>query len=338
MIKSVLHIILLFTVFSFKAQENLVPNGSFEEYNWCPYQDQVNGVDAFYINACKYWTMPTSGTSDYFNSCSIQTDPSFGNYLFSVPENYIGHQYARTGDAYAGLVFAQSSEGGNQENSEYIQVKLKTQLEAGKFYRLQFYVNNSCLCIASQPTCPNSIGALFTSNELNINNYAIIPQTPQFQSDLNLFFCDTAFWYELNHIFQATGNENYMIIGVFTPMPITKVFDYDWNLLDLADRYYFIDDVSLTEIDYMSMIDGKIPNIFTPNGDGINDYFIFDNSLVYAKSLTILNRWGNIVFQSDSIFLWDGLQNGKECADGVYYYIIEVGNDFKVNGFLTLMR
>src|SRR5690606_27870833 len=110
------------------------------------------------------------------------------------------------------------------------------------FYHLQFYVNNSYLTNSLQPVCANSIGALFTSNELlNINNYDIIPMTPQFQSNLNLFFCDTSKWYELNHIFQAMGNENYLTIGVFTPMPITQVFDYEGNLLPNADRYYYID-------------------------------------------------------------------------------------------------
>jgi gliding motility-associated-like protein len=315
-----------------------VPNGSFEEYNWCPYQDQVNNIDAFYITACKHWTMPTLGSSDYFNACSTDYDSFLNTYLFSVPENYIGHQYARTGDGYAGLIFVQD-EIDSQENSEYIQVKIKSQLEAGKFYHLQFYVNCSELVIgATEPICPNSIGTLLTPNQLNISNYDIIPLTPQFQSDLNVFFCDTAEWFELNYTFQAVGNENYLTIGVFTPLPIIQVTDYDGNSLLGATVYYYIDDVSLIEVDYMSMIDGKIPNVFTPNGDGINDYFTFDNSLVQAKRLTILNRWGNIIFQSDSSLLWDGTSNGKECTDGLYYYIIEVGNTFKVNGFLTLMR
>jgi gliding motility-associated-like protein len=332
-IKSVFDIIfLLCIVFPAKTQENLVPNGSFEEYNWCP--DYTNG---YYITACKYWNMPTLGSSDYFNSCSTDTGsntfPQFG-----VPQNYIGHQDARTGNGYAGLVFVQD-EIGSQTNSEYIQVKLEKQLEAGKFYHLQFYINCSQLVIGgTQPVCPNSIGTLLTPSELNINNYDIIPMTPQFQSDLNVFFCDTAKWFELNHTFQAVGNENYLTIGVFTPLPIIQVTDYTGNILSGASVYYYIDDVLLTEIDYISLIEGKIPNVFTPNGDGINDYFIFDNSLVQAKNLTILNRWGKIVFQSDNSFVWNGTYNELECTNGVYYYIIETENDIKLNGFLTLMR
>lgn len=337
MIKSVLNIVfLLLIVFSSKTQENLVPNGSFEEYNWCPYQDQLNGVDGFHIGACKYWNMPTLGTSDYFNSCSVQTDLSFGNYLFSVPENYIGYQYARTGNAYAGFVFGQSEED-SPTYSEYIQIKLKSQLEVGQFYHLRFYVNSSNL-VNGQSICSNSIGALFTTNELNLNNDEIIPLEPQFQSDLTVFFCDTTKWFELNHTFQAMGNENYLTIGVFTSMPITQMIDYDGNLLSGVSVYYYIDDVSLVKIDYMSLIEGKIPNVFTPNEDGINDYFMFDNALVQAKNLTILNRWGTIVYESTIDFMWDGTHNGGKCPEGVYYYIIEGGDNFKVNGFLTLVR
>lgn len=309
-----------------------MPNGSFEEYNWCP--DYANG---YYITACKYWNMPTLGSSDYFNSCSTDTGsntfPQFG-----VPQNYAGHQYARTGNGYAGLVFGQSEEN-TPTNAEYIQVKLNKQLEAGKYYHLQFFINNSYLTHNLQPMCYNSIGALFTQNELNISNYDIIPMTPQFQSDLNVFFCDTTKWFELNHTFQATGGENYLTIGVFTPIPVIQITDYNGNALtDEVTSYYYIDDVSLTEIDYMFLIKGKIPNVFTPNGDGINDYFMFDNSLVQAKNLTILNRWGTIVYQSNSNFMWDGTYSGNECTNGVYYYIVEVENDIKLNGFLTLMR
>jgi OOP family OmpA-OmpF porin len=274
-IKPVLTIFILF-LFSFKseAQENLVPNGSFMEYNWCP--DYDNG---FYITACKNWTMPTNGSSDYFNACSQEYDSFLNTYLFSVPENYIGYQNARTADGYAGFGFVQDAID-SQENSEYIQVKLKSQLDAGKFYHLQLYVNCSQLVIGNtQPICPNSIGALLTTHELIISNYDIIPIEPQFQSDLNVSFCDTSLWFELNYTFQAIGIENYLTIGVFTPLPIIQVTDYSGNLISGASVYYFIDDVSITEVDYLSIIKGKIPNVFTPNNDGVNDIVLRFNSL-----------------------------------------------------------
>lgn len=328
MVKPVLYIILCFYIVPhLSAQENLVPNGSFEEYNWCP-----NSVDGYYIIACEYWTMPSLGTSDYFNSCSTETDGTNPYHLFSVPQNYIGFQYARTGAGYAGLVFVQT-EVGTPIAAEYIQVKLNTATEAGKFYHLQFFVNNS------DTICTNSIGATFSPTELNVGNNDIITPTPDFQSDLSQFFCDTTRWFELNYVFQADGDERFLIIGVFTPMPLIQNTDYQGNIvIDEVTPYLYIDDVSLIEIDYEAVIKEKIPNVFTPNGDGINDSFAFENSVVQAKKLSILNRWGNVVFTSDSVFSWDGTFNGQPVTEGVYYYIIEAMQNIKLNGFISLMR
>lgn len=105
----------------------------------------------------------------------------------------------------------------------------------------------------------------------------------------------------------------------------------------------------------------KIPNIFTPNGDGINDYFIIDNdnsggsnddnsrrgSYEYDSykplndyylraDLTIFNRWGRIVYRSsDYRNDWDG---GK-LPDGTYFYVLEcVGeqNSHRYQGSVTI--
>jgi len=62
-----------------------------------------------------------------------------------------------------------------------------------------------------------------------------------------------------------------------------------------------------------------IPTIFTPNGDGIND--VFNAVLVDSESyaMTIFNRWGNSLFQTNSINEgWDG----KDASAGTYFYII----------------
>jgi gliding motility-associated-like protein len=313
-----------------KAQVNLVPNGSFEEYNNCP--DYANG---FYIEACKFWTNPTLGTSDYFNSCSTEQDGS-GNYLFSVPENYIGFQQARTGDAYTGFSFTQVDFPDiywqDETFSEYMQVKLNHQLEVGKFYHLQFFVAN-----ASENICSNSIGCLFTNQELHVNNDKILLQTPQYQSDLEQFFCDSTKWFEINYKFQALGNENYFSIGVFTPLYINQTSDYNGNIISGPGQfgaivYLYIDDVSLIEID------SPIPNVFTPNLDGINDLFFIDKNIFQATEIQIFNRWGNVVYHSDNSFQWDGTSNGDDVTEGVYFYLIKTKNNKSINGFVSLIR
>jgi gliding motility-associated-like protein len=81
-----------------------------------------------------------------------------------------------------------------------------------------------------------------------------------------------------------------------------------------------------------------VPNVITPNGDGWNDIFMIDYLNQYdIRKLTIFNRWGTIVYQSDDYQNdWDG----GNVADGVYFYVLELwkGNvDTYYYGTLTVM-
>lgn len=68
-----------------------------------------------------------------------------------------------------------------------------------------------------------------------------------------------------------------------------------------------------------------IPNVFTPNGDGLNDNFYpVINCDLTAYQIYIFNRWGNLLFQSDDQFeVWDGKYNGENVPDGVYFYLMK---------------
>ena len=72
-----------------------------------------------------------------------------------------------------------------------------------------------------------------------------------------------------------------------------------------------------------------LPNVFTPNGDGINDVFIpiLPYKFIDSIEFVIYNRWGNEVFRtSDPMINWTGidLETGKEVVDGVYFYACRV--------------
>ena len=71
-----------------------------------------------------------------------------------------------------------------------------------------------------------------------------------------------------------------------------------------------------------------IPNIFTPNSDGYNDYFYIKNIEYWNIDIQIFNRWGAIVYQNNT---YKNTWNAKDVADGVYYYIIKATNS--TNGF-----
>ena len=70
-----------------------------------------------------------------------------------------------------------------------------------------------------------------------------------------------------------------------------------------------------------------IPNIFTPNKDGLNDYFGFQSNCIPSKyyNLKIYSRWGDLLFDSyDYKEKWDGTHKGRVCPTGVYSYIIQL--------------
>ena len=68
--------------------------------------------------------------------------------------------------------------------------------------------------------------------------------------------------------------------------------------------------------------DLHVPNVITPNGDGMNDYFVVTNIEYYPGStLMIFNRWGKKIYESDS---YQNDWKGENHPDGVYYYILNV--------------
>jgi gliding motility-associated-like protein len=71
----------------------------------------------------------------------------------------------------------------------------------------------------------------------------------------------------------------------------------------------------------------EAPNVFTPNGDNMNEFFIIKNLEDYSESkLTIFNRWGKVVYMHEDYKNdWDGThyKSGRDVDAGTYYYIIE---------------
>ena len=160
--------------------------------------------------------------------------------------------------------------------------------------------------------------------------------------------------------FLDIGNDTTICIGIPFIINTGNFSSYLWQdgssnssyLVDTKGDYSVIvtdnkgckskDSISIDFIDCTELI---IPNVFTPNGDGINDYFS-----VYAPGSTgficrIYNRWGSLIATlNGSQNSWDGIvqQSGGEASDGVYYYIIGY-IDFKGeaktdHGFFHLFR
>lgn len=88
----------------------------------------------------------------------------------------------------------------------------------------------------------------------------------------------------------------------------------------------------------------EIPNVFTPNNDGVNDVFSIKSTGIKEISLQIFNRWGNKLYDFvGPKAAWDGLSNsGEVVPDGTYFFFVKaIGFDEKIierNGTVHLFR
>ena len=132
----------------------------------------------------------------------------------------------------------------------------------------------------------------------------------------------------------------------------------DPEAFPVNDTYFYLmaeDDLGCTVIDSVLINVNKvrpvyIPNIFTPNFDGINDYFTLYGGPAgrYIKTLNIFDRWGGHVYRGENLPLnaenagWDGRINGERANAGVYAFFAEVefidGIVLLYEGSITLMR
>ena len=114
------------------------------------------------------------------------------------------------------------------------------------------------------------------------------------------------------------------------------------EITDICKTY--TDSFSAKTIDCNCMM--AVPNVFTPNGDGLNDFFFPVISCEFDEyHLVIYNRWGQLLFESfDQHDKWDGRYHDKEVPEGVYFYLIRYKHlltspkERERSGSITLFR
>ena len=81
-----------------------------------------------------------------------------------------------------------------------------------------------------------------------------------------------------------------------------------------------------------------IPNVFTPNGDGINDTWIIDGLSDFDDIvLGIFNRWGQKIYETNNYEYWDGKYNNKVVPAGTYLYVVMIYGEKKYSGTITVV-
>lgn len=287
-LKYILHILFTFFVQITFAQTNLVPNGSFEEYDTCD-------VSWGNIITVDNWISANNGTPDFFSTCTSNT-------LITVPTNSFGYSYPKDGNCYMGL-FSANSNSGNVYR-EFIECEINSNLIQGHYYELTFWVK-----LGSNSLYTNSIPIINAclSNDIIFNsNQTVFDKQMNFESNQ---IKDSVNWVKFSNIFKSDGFEKYLVIGNNS----TQLLNCVDSISTDCYSYVYIDHVQLVEV-----INVEIPNVFTPDNDGINDFIDF--SIFTGESVIVYNRWGNIVYEANigNDYIW----NGDELSAGVYFYVI----------------
>jgi gliding motility-associated-like protein len=127
-----------------------------------------------------------------------------------------------------------------------------------------------------------------------------------------------------SHLFSETGTYQ-----------ITAIVDFDCFSETLTQTITLVD----CSDSLSPNLPFEFPNVITPNGDGVNDFFEIQKLPVNSEVI-ILNRWGNIVFSATNYQNnWDGKDtSGKNLVVGVYTYKFKTQNGKIGHGFVHLVR
>ena len=320
--------------------QNLVPNWDFEAFSDC----QDPGAGLITVSLSVGW-QSYSNTPDYFNACG---GTSCG---WCVPENFIATQAAHSGQAYMGLFAYYSSQPGEMDFREYIGIDLLTPLLIGETYYASMYV---CLAGDSTPVydyfqgsqaANNNMGILFTNMTSTLpDSYLeelIIPERAHvWAADI---ISDTVEWTLISGSFVTDSSYQRLIFGNLFTNQNTLHTSIHGNPFELA--YYLVDDVCVSLSpstcprdlsDASSSL--SVPNVFTPNGDGVNETFDVQYVGRGPFLISVYNRWGALVFRSESALNdWRGDADGVSVTEGIYFFTCTAGTD-QHSGSVTLLR
>ncbi|MDP2187429.1 MAG: gliding motility-associated C-terminal domain-containing protein, partial [Sphingobacteriaceae bacterium] len=213
-------------------------------------------------------------------------------------------QYAADGEAY----FGAGNGLGNLDSTapqsrEFASGRLKLCLEAGRRYQLSFSVCAPTNLIQAWRGY-DCFEVYFHSNEfpldgqnLGVTNRFYEVASKAIRMPVNGPVVERGIWHKLEVTFTAQGNECYFTVGCFKwlrPENIGVLVGPGVNAPVANGIYYLYDDFVLTEIPDDTTPEPTpepvVPNVLTPNGDGINDFWVVEN-LPPGTAVAIYNRW-----------------------------------------------
>ncbi|MBK9729839.1 MAG: T9SS type A sorting domain-containing protein [Chitinophagaceae bacterium] len=313
--KSFLPFPFFFLLLGICQAQNLVPNGSFEEYDACP--TGINQVDT-----CKYWfpfggIYGVPGSPDYFNVCALS--------IASIPDNAFGTQPAYEGNAYMGLYTFEYSYG----YREYIGTSLLDTMQPGKHYSVSMRISRGNLV-------PGGTDATVASNKMGMRlttlSYppgSILPVNNSAQLYEDSIIVDSVNWVLLHWNFIADSAYTHVYIGNFFDSDHTDTLRVE-VIIPPGRAYYFIDSVSINCTDCVSTSMQPIPKAI---GVIYNGYCsTLELCATETTLLTVVNETGEMLF-------CDEISAGKRSipfaySSGIYLIVLQTRKGVMVKKIL----
>ncbi|MFN7492222.1 MAG: OmpA family protein [Cyclobacteriaceae bacterium] len=272
----------IFFVIIVKASaQNLVPNGSFEEFYKCPgsYNYEINEKFA------PGWFSANRGTPDLFNTCS-KGDAG-------VPTNWAGFSKAYTGAGYAGL-YCYTKNG----YREYLQTELTEIMQKGGKYYIEFYYKLS----SNSKYSIDRIGLAIADSAKRRKDDFVVYGMPTFELILPAAYTrTTGVWAKCSYTYMAKGGERFITIGNFSDNANTRTYHIHFSKAKEAmlntSAYYFIDDVTVRRLDAPPKVEKplviagypeiKVNEVYVLK----NIFFDFDSYRLIGGSFQELDKW-----------------------------------------------
>jgi hypothetical protein len=261
---AIINPLLVFCNLTKSQNTNLVSNPSFEEHIYCPNNEDMLSQNALGWNDSLLFG--NGNTPDYINICGpINPDwPWLGYPPFGMPKNLFGFQLAKDGQAYAHIgVFNKAS---TNNYREYLITELNRSLKIREKIKVCFWVSPA----DSRQYAVNRLGAFLSVNPpIYSQTDGLFNYTPQIVNNGSINpLGDTSIWVLVCDTFQSpVGGEKYITLGNFFKDAESDTFSIGDGINFYSVASYYIDDVSVFELDTTTGItENEFTNLTTyPN-------------------------------------------------------------------------
>lgn len=262
-LKTLLILVFSLTLWNSHSQ-NLVMNPGFEDYLSCDFPALID-TSTVVPSSCPHWWTATQKPAGHNLRCQARNN---GAWWFTP----------NSGNAFSEVVLVHRSPPifHREDDRVFLQTRLRSPLKAGCTYEVSFYArpfakNRPAGNYWTGPVFTNSLGALLTSDRPtdHLGYLKIIDEVPQIQS--NTYLVDTTTYHRISGQITAAGGEQYLTIGIFTPIHLLSCKTRDDSVIARrCNTLIFIDDVSVKGIPTGPTYANLLPNnISITPGDNI---------------------------------------------------------------------